>query len=347
MVLWSHPADPGVVPSSWDTTDATKDAGQNDLPDVLAGIIRDALPLRGRMYVYKEGSTWRMTPVTGGYIFNFETLYETSGILTQRCVTITPDGSKHVVASQDDIIMHDGTNDPISLLSKRDRKYLFNQLDQTNYINSFMFTHYAKDEIWFCYPSSGHTNPDRALIFNTKDGGISEADITFRNVAVGSIQSPSATTWATASGSWDAYVGPWSTSIRRQIIACNTDTTKLLALDVGTTNDGTAITSLAQRTGLALVGRTRQGEPIVDFMARKQINRLHLKIQGGPVNVKIGTQELPDGAITWSDSIPFDPATQRWVDFAGSGQAIAVEVSAAVPWRMTGYKPEIEVISEF
>src|SRR5258705_4606261 len=34
MVLWSHPADPGSVPSSWDVTDPTKDAGQTDLADV-------------------------------------------------------------------------------------------------------------------------------------------------------------------------------------------------------------------------------------------------------------------------------------------------------------------------
>jgi hypothetical protein len=33
MVKWSHPADPGSVPASWDHTDATRDAGEFDLAE--------------------------------------------------------------------------------------------------------------------------------------------------------------------------------------------------------------------------------------------------------------------------------------------------------------------------
>ncbi len=347
MVLWSHPADPGSIPSSWDTTDATKDAGQYDLPDVLAGIIKDAMPLRGRMYAYKEGSTWRITPIASGFIFDFDTLYETSGILTSRCVALVPDGSRHFVATQDDIILHDGASDPQSILSKRARRYLFNQIDTANFANSFVFAHPSKQEVWFCYPTSGNTNPDRALIWNAKSGGVTEGDVNFRNAAVGNIQGAADQIWSAASDTWAAYVGPWAQYVRRQTLVANTDSTKILELDVGATNDGAAITGTLQRTALALVGRKRNGEWIVDFHKRKQVNRIRPKLTGGPVNVRVGFQELIDGPITWSDSQSFDPTTDLWVDVAGSGQAIAVEFQAATSFRLSGYVVELEVIGEY
>ena len=45
MVKWSHPAVPGAVPSSWDETDPTKDAGEFDLAEGYDPIV-DGLQLR-------------------------------------------------------------------------------------------------------------------------------------------------------------------------------------------------------------------------------------------------------------------------------------------------------------
>ena len=56
-VLFSHTADTGTLPTSWDTTDATKDTGENSLPDVDSGIIVDAMMLSGNMYIGKENLT--------------------------------------------------------------------------------------------------------------------------------------------------------------------------------------------------------------------------------------------------------------------------------------------------
>jgi hypothetical protein len=168
-LIWSHPADPGTVPASWDFTDPTRDAGRSQLPDVGAGVIMDGLPLRGHFYIYKEGSTWRMTQVGGQFVFNFDTFLETSGILGPRCVCLTGDGQNHVVATQDDIIVHNG-NTANSILTNRYKKYLANAIDTNNFRNSFIFANPFRDEVIFCYPEAGFLNPNRALIWNYKNG---------------------------------------------------------------------------------------------------------------------------------------------------------------------------------
>lgn len=349
MVKWSHPADPGSVPSSWDETDPTKDAGERDLPDVQAGVIQDGLPLQGRFFIYKEGSIWRMSLVGGTFIFNFDTLSELSGILAPRCVTVTGDGTRHVVATQDDIIVHNG-NSIESILDERFKRYLFNNVDSASHENSFMFTDPFNNEVYFCYPESGSEQPNKAIIWNYKlgqRGAISECEINFRNVATGNIEAAIADTWSTVTGTWDSKTDPWSTNIRRSLIACATDTTKFLKLNTGTLNDGADYTGTLQREGLSIIGRKRSGEWIVDFASRKQVNRVWIKASGGPINFRLGFQSLPGGTVTWGAVQSFDPATQTYVDVTGSGKAVAIEFSAIVPFRILGYKLEIVPISRF
>lgn len=351
MVKWSHPADPGSVPSSWDPTDATKDAGEKDLPDTQAGVIHDGLPLGNRFYVYKAGSVWRMTQIGGNFIFDFGTsaFIETAGILGPRCVTITGDGTRHVFASQDDILVHNG-NTVESILNGRYKRYLSNVIDQTNYLNCFMFTNPFTDEIVFCYPETGATNPNRALIWNYRlgqKGAISESAISFRNAALGNVENPGTAIWSTVTGTWDTYVGPWQTSQRRKVIACSTDTTKFLQLDSGVLRDGATFTATLQREGLSMVGRKRSGEWINDFKKRKLVHRVWIKAQGGPIDVRLGSFNVPLGATTWSAVVSFDPTTQDYVDVVVEGAAISIEFSSANYFRLTGYKLEIELGGEF
>lgn len=349
MVKWSHPAEPGSVPISWDEADPTLDAGENDLPDVLAGIIQEALPLRGQFFIYKDGSTWRMTPGGALNIFNFDTFLETSGILGPRCVAITGDGTRHVVATQDDIIVHNGSSVE-SILSERWKEHLSNNIDPTNYRNSFMFTNAFHNEIVFCYPEVGSTNPTRALIWNYKlgqKGAITETEVNFRNVASGLIESASAAIWSTSTTAWDDYSDPWSQSIRRKLVGCATDATKFLQFDTGNLNNGAVFQGLLQRTGIAVVGKKRTGEWIVDWTKRKFLRRLWIKASGGPITVRVGTQNEPEGTVTWGASQQFDPRTQKWIDVLQSGLGLCVEFSSNNAFHLDGYKLEIELLGRY
>lgn len=353
LINWSHPADPGSVPVSWDVTDPTRDAGQNDLPDVNSGVLMDALPLQSIMYLYKEGSIWAMRPIGGRFIFDFKTFLETTGILAPRCVAVTGDGLRHVVATQDDIIWHNG-NTAQSILNKKLKRALFNEIDTTNYGNSFMFPNPAYNEVWFCYPAQGQIYPNRAIIWNYSDspnGVVTEAvGINFRHAATGSIEVASDLVWADASETWEEKTGPWSEVSRRRVVICDTANTKLHGFDRGVTRDGAAFTVTLQREGLAVVGRTRNGDWIVDFEKIKMISRMWPKITGGPINVRVGVQSTVDGPITWGNAVEYNPSVAVPADFTPmSGRAVAIEFSttASVQWRIDGYKPDITVLGNY
>ena len=151
------------------------------------------------------------------------------------------------------------------------------------------------------------------------------------------------------SGTWDSYVGAWSIAARRKTLFARPTSRSFLQLDVGSTNDGSAYTATLQREGLSVEGRKRNGDWIVDFASQKLVTRLYLKIEGGPVNVKVGFQDLVDGPVTWTTEQAFDPASQMWLDFALSGKAVAIqfETLESVPWKLLGYKLELAQISRF
>lgn len=354
MFKWSHPADPGTVPTSWDETDPTKDCGEFDLPDVNAGLLVDCLPLGDSMFVYKDTSTWKIRFVGGRRIFDpgLSAWLTTSGILAGRCVAVTGDGKWQVVATQDDIIRHNG-NDVQTLLTGRQRVRLFNEIDTTNYGTSFLFDNPLTKEVWFCYPGAGASQPDRALVINYGQGGdiwpITEADgITFRNAVVGPIESPSEDDWEANENLWDDDDGPWSDLRRRRVVLCGTDESLLFDLDNGVTRNGVGFTGTIQREGLALVGRKRNGDWIEDHQVEKLSKRIWPKIQGGPVNVRVGTQLTVNGAVTWTSPLSFDPSADVYIDPGEIfGRALAVEFSSTNTWRIDGFKYDIQTLGQF
>lgn len=359
-VLWSHPANPGDIPPSWDVSDTTRDAGSIDLPDVAAGILMDLLPLGSTMFVYKEASIWKMRFVGGQSIFDFgqSSWITTAGLLGQRCACVTGDGTKHVLATQDDIIWHNGNNVQ-SILNNRQRRRLQNEIDTTNFYQSFIFANPFNNEVWFCYPSNGNLYPNKALIMNYKTAGgndfvVTEADgITFRNAAVGTIESPNLEKWDDGTDTWDQFTGPWSVRERRRVVTVNPPAKKFYNFGVGTLRDGVAFTTILQRSGLALIGKKRNGDPIVDHRRMKTFMRAWPKIitaaQGNIVNVRFGAQQTVDGSILWGASKGFNPATDVFADPGpATGRAVGIEYNATgVLWRLDGYKLEMNILGEY
>lgn len=350
LVKWSHSAVPGSVPSSWDETDPSLDTGENDLPDVDSGVIVDAMMLRGNMYVFKEASVWRMRYIGGRYIYAFDTYLETAGLLAPRCVANLGRRGQQVFLTQDDLLIHNGSSQE-GLLDSRWRRALFNDIDVANYKNTFIFENPAYSEVWICYPASGATNPNRALIWNYQSGpgAFTTADIDFRNVATGVNENAEDGDWESDENDWEYDEVEWGASERRRTISCNTDATEFRMLDSGTTNDGTGYTATLQREDLSLVGKTRTGKIIVDFKKRKTVTRLWINATGGPIQVRVGAADTVGGDITWTVKQTFDPATQLYVDFTIGGKSIAVEfeTTAAVEWALEGYKAEFLIQGNF
>jgi hypothetical protein len=141
----------------------------------------------------------------------------------------------------------------------------------------------------------------------------------------------------------------WGVSERRQSIACNTGSTKFLALDSGLTFDGEAFSATLQREALSLVGKTRTGQIVVDYKKIKMFKRLWIKATGGPIHVRVGAAMLVDGPITWQPQVTFDPETDVYVDLIVTGRALAVEFETtdSVPWTLESYKVEFNVQGNF
>lgn len=358
LIQWSHPADPGSVPISWDYADPTKDAGRKDLPDVNSGLLIEALPLQGRLFLYKEGSVWWMRAIGGRFVFEFDTFLETVGLLAPRCVTPTPDGLQHVMATQDDIVRHNG-NQVVSILDKAQKRAIFNDIDNTYAANSFMFTNPLYNEVWFCYPSSGNEHPNKAVVWNAKEGQagiLSNSDVvSFRNVASGIIEAISDASWDSDSASWDSDDSPWSQILRRKLVMCDPANTQFRMMDTGNLRNGASFAATLQREGLSVLGQNRRGEWLVDHQIMKMIQRLWPKVKGGPIRVRIGATQTVGGATTWGPYATFDPVVQKWVDPSytipgtSTGCSISVEFSTIDPvsWRIEGYKPEIIKLGRF
>ncbi|MDE2100267.1 MAG: hypothetical protein KGL39_23655, partial [Patescibacteria group bacterium] len=146
MVKWSAAAVPGAVPSSWDETDATKDAGEQDLSG--SDPLVDMMPLSDNGILYKERSMFSMRYIGTPYVWQFQRLPGDIGLLATGCVTNTPRG--HVFLSQGDVMLFDGTNLK-SIVNARLRRWLFNNIDSTNYKRAFLTTNPSKNEVWLCF----------------------------------------------------------------------------------------------------------------------------------------------------------------------------------------------------
>jgi hypothetical protein len=350
QVRWSNAAVPGSLPTTWDFTDPTNDAGSTDLPDVASGMILDGQELQGQFFIYKEASAWRVQFIGSPFVFSFHSFMENTGILATRCLAMTADGLRHVVATQDDIIIHNGISAE-SLLSKRMRRYLFNRIDAANYDTSFMFTNPVYDEIWFCYPSTGQSEPDSALVWNYKYNTFSEATgIDFRATEIGTIP-VTGLTWAAQTLQWQQDTAPWASSKRRRIVLANPNTKKLLLLDdTGTVKrDGLVFTGTLQRTGLSVAGQKRNGQWVVDYETFKFIQSVWPKIQAqSPINVRVGYAQVVNGSTQWNAFQTFDPNSQVFVEGTeGSGRSIGIEINSQNGFRIDGYKLDLQMLGKF
>lgn len=349
-IQWSHPADPGNLPPSWDYANPAVQAGRRDFSDINSGIILDALPLGQVMYVYKEGAIWKMRRVGGISIFDFgEAAWQTTiGLLAKRCVCVAGVPERHVLATQDDIIWHDG-NTIRSILNRVQRRRLFNEMDTTTFGQSFIFDNPYFKEVWFCYPTSGSTYPNQALVMNYSDINkwvVTEADgITFRNATIGRLEGVSDETWDENEELWDDDTGPWSELQRRRVLIASPDNNKIYNFDKGVLRDAATITATLQRLAMSLDGKP------VDFTKWKMLHRVWPKLTGGPVNIRFGSQEVIDGPVTWSPAVSFDPKLHAGHAVPGpqSGRAICIEYATqgSASWHLDGYTVESEMLGSF
>lgn len=337
-VLWSHPADPGTVPASWDVSDATKDAGQNDLDG--ASFVVDALPLGNSLIIYKQNSCYACTYSGAPYVWSFRQLFSNYGMVAPDC-GVEIDGT-HYVLTQSDVIRHDGSTVQ-SILDKATRRWLFQNIDVNGFERCFVTKNVYFNEVWICFPEVGETSCTKALIYNYKDGTVSFRSLpNVTSANCGQVDSTSADTWDADSQSWTSDLTSWNSNEfgaqSQRTMLCAPSRPALVLADAGTQYFTEFIPAYMERTGISLDTPNQV----------KTIKRIRPRIKapsGTVLTFRVGGQMDVYGPVTWSSPITYTVGSSASVDGFASGRLLAwrMDSASAYAWRFEGMDIEYEM----
>jgi hypothetical protein len=353
LIKWSHPADPGAAPVTWDETDATKLAGEQTIAQT-GGYLVDMNPIGDTLAIYKEDAIWTMQFIGGTLVFAFREASETIGLLAPRCAKGIY--RNDFIVGSNDIALFDGQT-PRTIINKRMRSYFFRTIASA-YINyTFVAPNYSDREMWVCFVEQGETYVNKALVWNYDDDTWSVRDLpNVHHIGFGQVPETPVETFDSGSGTtFDTDFGQFGqTSLvaaEVDMLMCRADgTNKFYKGNRNYDFDGTTFTSFVERTGLTIVGQDRQGNPKTDPYSVKFVRALYPKVVASPgatINIYVGCHDTPEGAVTWEGPLAFDPLTDVRVDCRVQGKFIAVrfeDASTTVPWSLTGYELDIEVV---
>jgi hypothetical protein len=336
MVKWSHTAEAGTVPVTWDIADATKDAGEFDLSEGYDTVV-DGLPLRDSFIIYKQSSIWRMDYTGGVFVYRFQKIISTQGALARNCVAEV--NGQHFVFSNSDCIIHDGQT-AVSVLDKQTRRDLFTQINNDYADRCFVFVNRMFNEVLACYPSLGMSIPNKAMVWNYVDKTVSFRDLPdVHHADNGAVDDSSNSTWDSDTTTWDSDNTPWdgsSAQLNRTLSVIASNNQKLFLLDNGYTNNGTAINAFIERKGLSV------GEP----ESVKLIRGVRPRIFGdnGYVNVQVGYGATPYDEPIYNPAVQFNVNSTVSIDSMVTGRYMAIKFSSgtATNWRLDSYDVDVQ-----
>ncbi len=330
---WSDAAEPGTIPDTW-TPAADNEAGDVELAD-SQGRVQTAATLRDSLLIYKRNSVYIADYVGGVSIYNFRPLFKNVGALTRRAVAVTERG--HIAVTDGDIVLIDGNNVQ-SISAARMRATMFAQLDQENFEELFAVYYRAKREVWICYPESGSTLCDRALVYNVDNDAWSERDIPeSRAAAVGVVNdSAPSEAWDDDTDTWDTDISLWNeqfiSSSERLMFALSTASEFQLA-DASETS---ALDALVSKHDMTFDEPERL----------KFVRRVHVRAErsAGSLFVRIGQRMAPDASISWQTEQELTFGSQ-YINCSVLGRYISIEIRSAGsdPWKVTGADFEFEL----
>jgi hypothetical protein len=345
---WSHPADPGTVPVSWDETDPTKDCGEYTFSETGDWLV-DCAPLRDSIIVYKEATTWSMQYIGGVDIFRFSKLFDSFGAAAKNCaVEFTP--GKHIVLTQGDIVVHDG-NSAESILAKKWRTWLASNINGGSKYHHIV-VQYNKEEVWCCVATGSNTFCNYALIWNWRTLAITLRELpNISQMESGIVTLATTTTdsltWADSTEAW-AGARLYQSGEAKLLMACP-EALLIRRLDYTETFNGTTIAASVERTGIGIP--LKQSLP-PDFTAMKFCRNIWPRIEGtigGVVNVEIGTQSNIGADTVWQTAKPYTIGYSTKIDCLASGRLLGIRFSSDtdITWKLHGYELDVDFGGNF
>lgn len=335
MVKWSNLAVPGSLPSTWDESDSTDDAGEFDIGEGQDPIV-DALGLKDSLIVYKEASTYAIDYIGGAFILKARKVSGISGLLNKNCAVEFDAGfaSGHFAVTGFDIVIHDGYS-AVSVLDKKARRFFFQNIDVANRGKVFVFKNPFVNEIMVAYPTIGAEHCDSALVYNYVDKTVSFRSLpNVTHAAYGPVDNSLSGNWNQDDAPWDsdltAWNGPDFTPDTARVMMGSADT-KLFMLDSSASFDGKLPRSVLERIGMDF-----------DMPERiKLVTGIRPRISGnigGTVIIKVGSSETPEGPYTY-ESMEYVIGTTLESKCYRAGRYIAIrfETGTAYSWRLDDF----------
>lgn len=340
LILWSDAAPAGELPQTW-VPAPDNQAGFRSLA-ATPGPVVDAIPLRNQMLLFKHNSTFSLDLIGGTFVFALRKLFLTSGVLSRNCAAEFH--GRVVMFTDGDIVITDG-HSVDSLIDRRMRRFIFNQIDSNNFLNSYVANYSSRREMWFCFPSTGQQYPDIAAVWDYEQDKWSTRslfDTPFAAQGVVPISSAQLD-WDGDSDSWDSDVTSWNETnfnpVVDNLVLADPDT-GFSVVDVGSSNpDGSIIFSKFERDSMDF------GEPL----KVKTVRSVWPRITGTTnqvVLIRVGGQLQVNDPITWSAEVFFRIGVDEKVDIFATGRLLSFsfESVGGNPWKHTGFAVEFGTV---
>lgn len=350
MVRWSAAAAPGEVPASW-TPAATNEAGYFTLSETPGAVI-DGAVLRGAFVAYKNRSCYLIDYIGGAKVFAQRVLFTEIGVMARHCICKMAEN--HIVLTEDDLVIHDGTS-VRSLVEGRIRREMFRNADGDALRRSFVVPHASAGEVWVCMAEPGAAYPNVAYVWNRARDvwGVRELPEQPAHIAVGAIAvsaggGPAGPAWDTDSDFWDIDTDVWDTGtvaelgIGELLEACpGVAPGAFYAVDAANTRDGELVAGFLERTGLSCGAEDRY----------KTVKRVWIDATGTPGDVlaiRLGASTEPNGDPVYGAPALFTIGSGSYVNLYATGRWFGVRIEGAgaadlAPWRVQGLQLEFDL----
>lgn len=348
MVKWSHPADPGTVPASWDETDPTKDAGEFSLSET-PGYCIDAVPLRDINIIYKQDSVWGMQFIGGVFVYRFYKIFSDFGMPTRDCAIEFTSG-KHLVFTGDDLVVHDGQSAQ-SIVHGRLRRVL-RTIGDAQLPSCYMALHRNAKEVWFCFrrQSDATVGADTALVYNWMQNSLTLRTLPgCTYVQLGRVDpvQPQETTWTATIGDWEGKDLAWGETLpspmAQELIGITPGALRVLDHSSQDVEPG-----FLEKT---YFGIQMQATKPPDMSSVKFIRRIwprFLGISGQVLQIQLGACMGVAEPIVWEPARQFIIGTDTKVDCTLSGKLFGIRIISqnTAPWKLNGLDADVTLVSQ-
>lgn len=344
LVKWSHPADPGSVPVSWNEADPTRDAGETPLSETVGACV-DCLPLKDTNIIYKQDSVWGMQYVGGAFIFRFYKIFGDWGMPVPDCAVEFMSG-RHFVFTGTDLVVHDG-NSVKSVATGRVRK-LIRRISNVQLKTCYTVLNGEREEVWFCYRRATDSliAADTALVYNWTNETMSVRQLNnLRYIGSGRVD-PSLDpneTWNAASGEWDTDTVAWGDTMLfpsvQRLFGIGTE--QLTWVDAQTT---AVLAGKLEREHLGIAMRSGQAP---DMASKKFVQRVWPRITGTTgmtVLVSLGCAEGINKITKWGAPKSFIVGVTEKLDCTLNGRTFALRIEGfpGEAWAFDGMDVDVK-----